>query len=282
MSVTVPQTLEELLQCVVTELGVSTGTLIHDQIQNIMNLSTFDVTNLTNLITTIQNLLDADPGTPGFQTGSNIVTTLASLSDRVSALENIDADARLTVLETAKTALEARIADEEARAQAAEQNLQNLIDGLNSQLVTLTAQIEALQNTSPNECDCAALSAQIAALQAEITNLQATDAAQAIQIAALQATDATIAGQIAALQTAIDTATATANQALSAANSANASVATLSTVVSALDAREAQNAAVATSAIALINQRLGDWTNTCENLVAAFTVAQSNAANGYN
>ena len=247
-----------------------------------MNLSGVDITSLTALINQIQSLLDSDPETPGFQTGANIVTMLGELGARITALETLGVqnqiDALYTLLNTANEALNSEV----IRAQAAEANLQNLIDGLNSQIVTLVAQVQDLQNNSTAACDCAAIASQIADLQTSVSNLEATDAAQALQIAALQANQTTVAGQIVALQTAVDAATATANQALTAANSANASVSTLAATVSALDAREAANAAAATAGLAAINARLGSWDNLCVNGIAAFSTALTNAANGYN
>jgi chromosome segregation ATPase len=230
------QTVEELFGCIATQFGIATGAAIKSEIDALLGLPNVNITALQAAVTQIQALLDADPNTEGFQVGQNIITQLVSLGDRITALEN---DTVVATLQTMVNSLAVDLAAEVNRAQAAEQALQDLIDGLQTQVTTLQTALDNLP--AGNGCDCAALQAQITALQTTITNLQAADAQTAVQIAALQTSIGDLSAQITAAATAAAVAQATASAAASAAAAAQATADANATAIAALDAREHSN-----------------------------------------
>lgn len=227
-------TLNQTLECLIEGIGAQTGEAIRTEINNLLAMPNVDLTALQSAIAAIQSLLDSDPGTEGFQTGQNIITQLVSLGNRLDALENSTVVAQLQVLVgNINTALAAEVADRIAGDDA----LQASITSLTAQIDTLSQQVASVVNNPGGEgCDCAAIAAQITALETTIGNLTGTDSAQAAQIATLQ-------GQVAALSASLATATAAAAAAaaaLAAANGAAASVSALQTAVDAIDSRETE------------------------------------------
>lgn len=228
------QTVEELFGCIATQFGIETGAAIKAEIDALLGMPNVDIQALQAAIAQIQSLLDSDPNTPGFQIGQNIISQLVSLGDRITALEN---DTVLSSLQTMVVSLGQDLASEVARAQAAEQALQDLIDGLTSQVNTLQSAINNLPS-GQGGCDCAALQAQITAINSQITNLLASDAQVAIQIAGLQEQVSTLSGQITAAATAAANAAAVAAAATTAAAAAQATANATAAVVANLDTRE--------------------------------------------
>jgi chromosome segregation ATPase len=231
-------TLNQTLECLIEGIGQQTGEAIRTEINNLLAMPNVDLSALQAAIAAIQSLLDSDPSTEGFQTGQNIITQLVALGNRLDALENSTVVAQLQVLVgNINTALAAEVADRIAGDDA----LQASITALTAQIDTLSQQVASVVNNPGGEgCDCAAIAAQITALETTIGTLTGTDAAQAAQIATLQ-------GQVAALSASLATATAAAAAAetaaaaaLAAANGAAASVSALQTAVDAIDSRETE------------------------------------------
>ena len=227
------QTVEELFGCIATQFGIETGIAIKSEIDALLGMPNVDVQALQAAIAQIQSLLDSDPNTPGFQIGQNIINQLVSLGDRITALEN---DTVVASLQTMVISLGQDLASEVTRATAAEQALQDLIDGLTSQLTTLQTTVEGL-SVQPG-CDCTALQAQITAITSQITNLQASDAATAVQITGLQDQLGTLSSQVAAASNAAATATAAAAAASAAAAAAQATANATAAALAAVDTRE--------------------------------------------
>jgi ribosomal protein L12E/L44/L45/RPP1/RPP2 len=228
------QTVEELFGCIATQFGIETGAAIKAEIDALLGMPNVDIQALQAAIAQIQSLLDSDPNTPGFQIGQNIISQLVSLGDRITALEN---DTVLSSLQTMVVSLGQDLASEVARAQAAEQALQDLIDGLTSQVNTLQSAIDNLPS-GQGGCDCAALQAQITAINSQITNLLASDAQVAIQIAGLQEQVSTLSGQVTAAATAAANAAAAAAAAATAAAAAQATANAAAAAIANLDTRE--------------------------------------------
>lgn len=231
-------TLNQTLECLIEGIGAQTGEAIRTEINNLLGMPNVDLQALQSAIAAIQSLLDSDPSTEGFQTGQNIITQLVALGNRLDALENSTVVAQLQVLvNSLSTGLAAEVADRTA----ADDALQASIATLTAQIDTLSQQVSSVVNNPGGEgCDCAAIAAQITALETTIGNLTGTDSAQAAQIATLQ-------GQVAALSASLATATAAAAAvetaaaaALAAANGAAASVSALQTAVDAIDSRETE------------------------------------------
>jgi ribosomal protein L12E/L44/L45/RPP1/RPP2 len=227
------QTVEELFGCIATQFGIETGAAIKAEIDALLGMPNVDIQALTAAVAQIQSLLDSDPNTPGFQIGQNIITQLVSLGDRITALEN---DTVVASLQTMVVSLGQDLASEVARAQAAEQALQDLIDGLTSQVNTLQTAINNMPEG--NGCDCVALQAQITALTTQITNLQASDAQTAVQISALQTSVADLSGQIATAAVAAAAASTAAAAAAAAAAVAQATANAAAAAIANLDTRE--------------------------------------------
>ena len=89
------QNLQELLLLVSKHFGYQVGVKVKQEIENVLNVEKIDFGKLQDAIKTIQGLLDADPSTPEFDVGQNIVTQLIdhankikTLQDQVKALED--------------------------------------------------------------------------------------------------------------------------------------------------------------------------------------------------
>ena len=204
-------TLNQTLECLIEGIGAQTGEAIRTEINNLLGMPNVDLQALQSAIAAIQSLLDSDPSTEGFQTGQNIITQLVALGNRLDALENSTVVAQLQVLvNSLSTGLAAEVADRTV----ADDALQASIATLTAQIDTLSQQVSSVVNNPGGEgCDCAAIAAQITALETTIGNLTGTDSAQAAQIATLQ-------GQVAALSASLATATAAAAAAETAAAAA--------------------------------------------------------------
>ena len=231
-------TLNQTLECLIEGIGAQTGEAIRTEINNLLGMPNVDLQALQAAIAQIQALLDADPGTAGFQTGQNIITQLVALGNRLDALENSTVVAQLQVL---VGQINAGLAAEVTARQEGDAALLSQLQALSAQYDALSQQVSSVVNNPGGAgCDCAAIAAQITALETTIGNLTGTDSAQAAQIATLQ-------GQVAALSASLATATAAAAAAetaaaaaLAAANGAAASVAALQTAVDAIDTRETE------------------------------------------
>lgn len=186
--------IQNMLVCLVQNIAADVGGEIkdlRDQLAVLAGMPAVDLTEINAKLATLQSLLDADPNTEGFQTAQNLINTLTGLTTRVAALED-------------------------AAGVAA-----GSISTLEGQVSALEGQISQIQSSIANgtggdpACDCAALEASLAAAQTALSNLVATDAAQASQIADLQSriaaaeagagAVATLQAQVSALQ-AVDTA----------------------------------------------------------------------------
>jgi predicted nucleic acid-binding Zn-ribbon protein len=189
--------IQNLLVCLVQNIAADVGGEIkdlRDQLAVLAGMPAVDLTEINAKLATLQSLLDADPNTEGFQTAQNLINTLTGLTTRVASLED------------ASTAAAGSIST------------------LEGQVAALEGQISQIQSSIANgtggdpACDCAALEASLAAAQTALSNLTATDVAQASQIADLQArvaaaesgvgAIATLQAQVAALQ-AVDAAQGT-------------------------------------------------------------------------
>lgn len=226
--------LNTLMQCVATQFGVKTGEAIKAQINSVISLGNVDIAALQAAIAQIQTLLDADPGTPGFQIGQSIITQLTDLAGRITTLEG-----QTSVLESLGTlvnSIDTSLSAEIARAQAAEQALAEQLGTLTTSLSTLQAQVDALPEGGA--CDCTAIATQLAAHGTAIANLQATDAATATQIASLQTAVEALQTTVAASAASVAAAEAAATAAASAAAAAQATASAAAAAVAALDERE--------------------------------------------
>ncbi len=261
------QTVEELFGCIATQFGIATGEAIKAEIDALLAMPNVDITALQSAIAQIQSLLDAEPGTEGFQVGQNIITTLTDLTARVTALEN---DTVVATLQTLVNSLSVDLASEINRAQTAEAALQDQIDTLSASLATL--QTTAANLPESQACDCAALQAQITALGNSVTNLQSADAAFAVQITALQDSVAALTTQLASVSATATAAASAAALAQGAAATAQAGVATNAAAIQALDAREAAANASATARLTELESFKDNMLATnCVALRAAFT-----------
>lgn len=231
-------TLNQTLECLIEGIGAQTGEAIRTEINNLLGMPNIDLTALQQAVAAIQGLLDSDPTTEGFQTGQNIITQLVALGNRLDALENSTVVAQLQVL---VNSIGTQLAAETLARQEADAALQASFLALTAQFDTLSQQVSNVVNNPNGEgCDCAAIAAQITALETSIGNLQGVDASQAAQITTLQT-------QVGNLATTLSTVSANAAAALSAAQTAQASatanataIGALQTAVGALDVRETE------------------------------------------
>jgi hypothetical protein len=212
--------LTQLMQCIASTFGVKVGEAVKAEIEGTLGLQGVDIAALNAKIATIQSLLDADAGTPEFDIAQNLITTITGLNARLATLEG---DTRVAAVQAAVASLTSGLAAEVARATAAEAALAAQISVINTTLTSISTQISEYQTGVSNACDCAAITASLAAQSTAIANLQGVDSAQAAQIAAMQATieglsvsASSTAAAIAAVAQAAATAQATANAAAAA------------------------------------------------------------------
>lgn len=262
-------TLNNTLECLIDGIGQATGEAIKTEINALLAMPNVDIAALQAAIAQIQDLLDADPGTAGFQTGQSIITQLVALGNRLDNLENSNVVATLQVLVSdINNSLTSEIADRVA----ADAVNAAAIEAAVASITALQATVSTLEAAgSGGSCDCVAIAAQIASLESSIANLVGTDAAQAAQIAGLQSSLTTMAASVAAATAAANAATAAATAATSAAATATAATATLATTVAALDTREAAHFAATTASLsALDGFKAGVEAIDCTALVARF------------
>lgn len=251
MSALLDQELNTLFSCVATTFGDEIGQAINEKLDAVLALEGIDTANLTAQIAALNALLDAN--TTGDATNAQtVLAALAALDTRLDTLEGSTAVADLqAALATAQAALAtetaARLAEDAAQLLLI-QELQQRADSLQSSIVSI--QTELGQTGGTGACDCVALTNSIAELSTAVTNLQASDAAQATQIAALQTAIEGLTSQaaaIAAAQAAADAAAATAQAALAAAATAQAAANAAGTAAAAAQSTADGAAAAATA-----------------------------------
>jgi len=126
---------EILLQEIAKHWGWEVGDKVRQEIEAVIGAQNVDIEQLQNAITTIQGLLDADPNTPEFDVGQNIVTQLTDHLTRITNLEG--AVNTLKGDETVVGSVAYAVKQERDRAVAAEANLQSQIDANKSAIDVL-------------------------------------------------------------------------------------------------------------------------------------------------
>lgn len=110
--------LQVLMQQIAKHFGYQVGTKVKAEIDKVVGAEKIDTDKLQAAIKTIEKLLDADPSTPEFDVGQNIITQLTDHLKRIEALENevktLNADAKTEgsvdyKVKAAKDALQAEI-----------------------------------------------------------------------------------------------------------------------------------------------------------------------------
>jgi len=165
---------EELITQIGEHWGWEVGDKVRKEINAIISANDVDIQQLQSAISTIQGLLDADPGTPEFDVGQNIVT---QLSDHLTRITNLEND--VTTLkgnETQVGSVAYAVKQERDRAQAAEAGLQSGVDANTAAINTLNGD----ENTDGSvakavktavDSEAAARSSADANLQSQIDNL---------------------------------------------------------------------------------------------------------------
>lgn len=204
--------IKNLLVCLVQNMAADVGGELKDLRDQIAALAAMDNASITEIqakLQTLQDLLDSDPNTEGFQTAQNLINTITGLTARIVSLESGAADTATQLTD-----------------------LGGQITSLEGQLQTLQAQVAA-GGTGGQECDCAALNAAISEINTTLANLTGTDTGQAAQIADLQsrigAVETAVSG-IAGLQQTITAMQATDAAQQSAINALQNELAELSTL----------------------------------------------------
>jgi chromosome segregation ATPase len=82
------QDLQTLFQQIAKHWGYEIGKKVKSEIQAVIDAENVDIQKLQDAIKTIQGLLDADPDTPEFDVGQNIITQLTDHLNRIKNLEN--------------------------------------------------------------------------------------------------------------------------------------------------------------------------------------------------
>jgi trimeric autotransporter adhesin len=239
--------LASLVACLASTFGDEVGLAVNEKVNSVLALEGVDIAAVQAQITTLNNLLSANASGDA-ASAQSILAAITSIGSRVTALEGSTAVADLTAV---VTGLQAALATETQNRLDAESVIQSNIASIQSNVDQLSQSLVSIQNAidagTSSACDCAALTAAIAAQATAITNLQASDASTATQVAALQAAIealATSAAGVAAAQATADAAAATAQAALASAaaatataNAAAASAAAAAAAVAELDAR---------------------------------------------
>ena len=117
---------EILLQEIARHWGWEVGDKVRQEIEAVIGAHNVDIDQLQSAIQTIQGLLDADPDTPEFDVGQNIITQLTDHLTRIVNLEN--KVATLNGDENTAGSVAYAVKQERDRAQAVEANLQSQID----------------------------------------------------------------------------------------------------------------------------------------------------------
>ena len=120
--------IEGLLHSISKHWGWHVGNKVKQEIEAVIGAQDVDIQQLQSAIETIQGLLDADPDTPEFDVGQNIVT---QLSDHLSRITSLETDvATLKGDENTVGSVAYAVKQERDRAQAAEAGLQSEIDAI--------------------------------------------------------------------------------------------------------------------------------------------------------
>jgi len=142
--------LQNLLQQVAANFGYNTGKLVNEKIQEVLGLEHIDVKSIQDTVKQIQDLLDADPSTPEFDVGQNIVTQLKSQLGSIQALQ-----AELVTLKgDDKTAgsIAKKIADTktavETELRTAQTDIQNQINAIKGNSETSISAVQTDVNTA--------------------------------------------------------------------------------------------------------------------------------------
>jgi hypothetical protein len=163
-----------LLEQIAKHWGWEVGDKVRAEIQSVINAHNIDLEQLQSAIQTIQGLLDADPDTPEFDVGQNIISQLTDHLARITNLEN--EVATLKADENTPGSVAYAVKQERDRAQAAEANLQGQINANTADLNTLKADENtegSVRNIAKSYVDAEAAARQAAdqALQAQIDEI---------------------------------------------------------------------------------------------------------------
>jgi len=133
------QDMQTLMQLVAKHFGYQVGNTVRTEIEKLTQAENIDVKKLQDAIHTIQGLLDADPNTPEFDVGQNIVTQLTDHLNRIKKLEsavntlNADASTDGSVdykVKQAKDALQAEIDKIKGDSDTSISSLQSEVDAI--------------------------------------------------------------------------------------------------------------------------------------------------------
>lgn len=271
MALSVP---EQLLQEIAKHWGWEVGDKVRQEIQNVVNATNVDLDQLQNAIQTIQGLLDADPSTPEFDVGQNIIT---QLTDHLTRITNLEGKvATLNGDETTVGSVAYAVKQERDRAQAAEANLQSQIDSNTASINTLNGDETVEGSVAKKVKD---------AVDAEKAEREAADAALQAQIDELTGGSS---GSISSLQSEIDAVEAGAGLNEDGSYSANTSANYIDNATSLKNADEIldaelkrvedkvdNNKVLADNAIAGLDSRLTTAEGTLETLTGDETVEGS-------
>ncbi len=127
--------MEIMLGNIAKHWGWHVGNKVRQEIDAVIGAQDVDIQQLQSAIQTIQGLLDADPGTPEFDVGQNIVTQLTDHLTRITGLESDVAT--LKGDENTVGSVAYAVKQERGRALGAETALQAGIDANASEIATL-------------------------------------------------------------------------------------------------------------------------------------------------
>lgn len=161
------QELQTLFEQVSQLFGQEVGDKIKTEIQNVIDAQNINLDQLNSAVQTIQGLLDADPDTPEFDVGQNIIQQLTDHLTRITGLETTVN--RLTGDETVAGSIANQIKVERDRAANAESVLQGAID-------TNTAAIDTLNGDETVDGSVRNLIASMGAASEDTVNAAITGA----------------------------------------------------------------------------------------------------------
>lgn len=166
--------MELLLGNVAKHWGWHVGNKVKQELESVIGAQDVDIQQLQSAIQTIQGLLDADPGTPEFDVGQNIVT---QLTDHLARITGLESDvATLKGDENTVGSVAYSVKQERDRALGAETALQAGIDANSADIATLNGD-ETVDGSvakavkTATDAEAAAREAADANLQAQIDNL---------------------------------------------------------------------------------------------------------------
>lgn len=228
-----------LVQCLATTFGDEVGQAVQEKFDQLLALEGVDINALNSQIAALNAALASNAA--GDQlTAQSILAQLGALDTRLDVLEGSTAVADLAAI---VAGIQTALAAETQNRIDADSGLQSGINSIQAAVDSLTQQVVSIQNSSGggggSACDCAALTAAIAEQATAIANLTGVDAQQAAQIAALQTAIEGLTAQaagIAAAQAAADAAAATAQTALANAATANAAASAAAAAAAAVAA----------------------------------------------